>query len=309
LAKRSHSAGPKQSFYAGILATAARTCAADHTPPRGAEIARSFNSLAIERSEFAPALRMSSMTGARSAARDFAASDLARRALAQSAAVPPRPRKPPSRFVFVIYGVGERATAIALGATARWSFLLFWPAYAGGAIASLWPRLNRLARYGRELGLAYASAQLIHVGLVLWIMHVASAPGGAMVFFWIGIFWTYVLALFSLPQLQGVLGPSPWRVLRTIALEYIAIAFAADLITAHWQEIGRLSYLPFALMLVSGAGLRFVAFRNRRLRPLLKGFLSRASGSILLCPFGKMPQRESVSFAFILITRNGPIGI
>jgi hypothetical protein len=105
-------------------------------------------------------------------------------------------------FVFVIYGVGESGTAIALGATARWSFLLFWPAYAGGAIASLWPRLNWLARYGRELGLAYASAQLIHVGLVLWIMHVATAPGGAMVFFWIGIFWTYVLALFSLPRLQ-----------------------------------------------------------------------------------------------------------
>lgn len=41
---------------------------------------------------------MSSMTGARSAARDFAARDLARRALAQSATVPARPRNPPSRL-------------------------------------------------------------------------------------------------------------------------------------------------------------------------------------------------------------------
>jgi hypothetical protein len=91
---------PSKPSYrdAGILASAARTCAADHTPPRGAEIPRSFNSLAIERSEFAPAVRMSSMIGARSAARDFAASDLARRALAQSAAVPARPREPPSRL-------------------------------------------------------------------------------------------------------------------------------------------------------------------------------------------------------------------
>jgi len=48
----------------GILAIAAGTCAADHTPPRGAEIPRSFNSFSIERSEFAPAVRMSSMTGA-----------------------------------------------------------------------------------------------------------------------------------------------------------------------------------------------------------------------------------------------------
>jgi hypothetical protein len=60
---------PTNHPHAGILAIAARTCAADHTPPRGAEIARPFNSFAIERSEFAPASR----TGARSAAREFAA--------------------------------------------------------------------------------------------------------------------------------------------------------------------------------------------------------------------------------------------
>ena len=109
-------------------------------------------------------------------------------------------------IVLVIFGVGERGTAIALRATARWSFLLFWPAYAGGAIAWLWPRLNGLARHGRELGLAYASAQLIHVGLVLWIIHVATEPSGAMVFFWIGIFCTYLLALFSLPRRRDASG-------------------------------------------------------------------------------------------------------
>jgi hypothetical protein len=79
---------------AGMLAIAARTCAADHTPPRGAEMPRSFNSFAIERSEFAPAVRMSSMIGARSAARDLAASDLARRPLRSR---PPSQRDPGSR--------------------------------------------------------------------------------------------------------------------------------------------------------------------------------------------------------------------
>jgi hypothetical protein len=68
---------------AGILAIAARTCAADQIPPRGAEIPRPSNSFAIERSEFAPAVRISSMIGARSAARDLAASDLARRLAAR----------------------------------------------------------------------------------------------------------------------------------------------------------------------------------------------------------------------------------
>jgi len=88
--------------------------------------------------------------------------------------------------VLIIFGVGERGTAIALRATARWSFLLFWLAYAGGAIAWLFgPRLDGLARHGRKLGLAFASAQLVHVGLVLWIIHITTGPSGAMVFFWV----------------------------------------------------------------------------------------------------------------------------
>jgi hypothetical protein len=175
-------------------------------------------------------------------------------------------------IVFVIFGIGERGTAIALRATARWSFLLFWLAYAGSAIA--WrcgSRLDVLARNGREMGLAFASAQLIHVGLVLWIIHIAKDPPGAMLFFWVGIFCTYLLALFSLPRLRDALEPRLWRIFRTIALEYIAIAFAADfiLIPLVGGGVGKypLSYLPFALMLVSGAGLRVAAFLDRK-KPL-----------------------------------------
>jgi hypothetical protein len=175
----------------------------------------------------------------------------------------------------VIFGVGERGTAIALRATARWSFLLFWSAYAGSAIARLWPRFNVLARHGRDLGLSYASAQLIHVGLVLWIIHVATRPGGAMVFFWIGISCTYLLALLSLPRLRDALDPRLWRILRTIAMEYIAIAFTADFINLHSDALGKLSYLPFALMLVGGAGLRMAALWDLRSRQLRENLASR----------------------------------
>ena len=45
-------------------------------------------------------------------------------------------------IVLVIFGVGERGTSIALRATARWSFLLFWFAYAAGAIARLFGRIS-----------------------------------------------------------------------------------------------------------------------------------------------------------------------
>jgi hypothetical protein len=73
--------------------------------------------------------------------------------------------------------------AVALRVTARWSFVLFWLAYAAGAMATLWgPPFTGLARHGREFGLAFASAQLVHVGLIL-----LSGSGAGMAFFWVGI--------------------------------------------------------------------------------------------------------------------------
>jgi hypothetical protein len=207
-------------------------------------------------------------------------------------------------IVLVIFGLGDQGTAVALRATARWSFLLFLPAYAGGALARLWPRLSGLARHGRELGLAYASAQLVHVGLVVWFIHIAAAASGAMLFFWIGIFCTYCLALFSLPWLQNALGPPLWRILRAIALEYIAITFAADFITLHAQNLGKhpLSYLPFALMLVGAAGLRFVVFWDGRLRPLGKSISVKISGAPLRSLLGRMFHGRFVWSALSFIT-------
>jgi hypothetical protein len=197
-------------------------------------------------------------------------------------------------IVLVIFGLGERGTAIALRATARWSFLLFWLAYAGGAIAWLCrPRLDGLARRGRELGLAFASAQLVHIGLVLWIIHIATRPTGAMVFFWVGIFCTYLLALFSVPRLRDALEPRLWPIFRTIALEYIAIAFTADFVTLHVAELRKhpVSYLPFALMLVSGAGLRVVAFLDRK-RHLSESDPSRVPGPPRISPFGRISREN-----------------
>jgi hypothetical protein len=166
--------------------------------------------------------------------------------------------------VLMVFGVGERGTAIALRATARWSFLLFWPAYAGSALARLFgDHFTRIARRGRDFGLAFAAAQLVHVGLVVWLFYQAPGSNGGMAFFWVGIFCTYLLALLSLQQLQATLEPRLWRTLRTAAMEYIAIVFAADFILLPLQANGHgksfLSYLPFALLLIGGMGLRVAA--------------------------------------------------
>ena len=114
--------------------------------------------------------------------------------------------------MLAIFGVGDRGTAIALRATARWSFLLFWLAYAGSAMAKLLAgRLNRLAAHSRDFGLAFASAQLIHVGLVLWLIYLSADPGGTMLV-WAGIACTYLLALLSWQRLRDALGPRLWWV-------------------------------------------------------------------------------------------------
>jgi hypothetical protein len=68
-----------------------------------------------------------------------------------------------------VEGPGERVS-LALRATARWSFLLFWLASSGPALARLFgPRLLPLARRTRDFGLAFASAHLAHLGVVAWI--------------------------------------------------------------------------------------------------------------------------------------------
>jgi hypothetical protein len=161
---------------------------------------------------------------------------------------------------------GAHSDGLPLRLTARWSFLLFWLAYTGSAMATLWgPRFSGVARRGREFGLAFASAQLVHVGLVL-----RYGAGAGMMFFWIGILFTYLLAFFSLPRLRDALGPRLWRMFLTTALNYIALVFAADFIQGPLERGGvakyPLSYLPFSFMLVGGVALRVAAFLHRRSR-------------------------------------------
>jgi len=174
-------------------------------------------------------------------------------------------------IVLAVFGAGETGTAVALRATARWCFLLFWPAYAGGALAKLGgPRFAALARHGREFGLAFAAALSVHVGLVLWLLDVAADQRTLMLFFWAGVGCTYALALFSRPRARDWLGPRLWRIASEAAMQYIALVFAVDFIVDPLQASGvdryPPSYLPFVVMLVGGATLR-VAAQLRRQRP------------------------------------------
>jgi hypothetical protein len=159
-------------------------------------------------------------------------------------------------LVLAVFGSGARGTQIALRATARLSFLLFWPAYAGSALAALLgPTFMPLKRHAREFGLAFASAHIVHLGLVGWLTYIGYAPGlRSFVFFGIAAFWTYLLLLFSVSRLQQWVGQRVWWWFRTVGLNYIILAFAKDFVAVPPRaDLGYvLSYVPFVVLCAVG---------------------------------------------------------
>lgn len=156
-------------------------------------------------------------------------------------------------ITLALHGTDNKATRLALELTARFSFVLFWLAYAGGAIATLF-RIEALAGRGREFGLAFAAAHLVHIGLVIWLgvlMGKVPLSGGLLLFFLAGLFFTYLLALLSFGGARA-LGPL-WRPLRFIGMNYILIAFARDFVLpvlypkpTQYNVAHFLAYAPFA---------------------------------------------------------------
>ena len=158
-------------------------------------------------------------------------------------------------LVLATLGTEERGTHVALQVTARFAFLLFWPAYAAGAdliyrdcfrapsnehAAWLWPRV--------------CSALLVHLALVAWLTYIgATPPLEVFLVFGIAALWTYLLALSSIARLQQKLGPGRWWFLRG-ATNYIAYAFAVDFLKyPQFSSIKYLvGYLPFAILSVVG---------------------------------------------------------
>jgi hypothetical protein len=169
----------------------------------------------------------------------------------------------------VTIGLGAKQSGIdaALAATARLMFLLFWPAYSGGALVALFGAVFQpLKQHAREFGLAFASALLVHLGLVAVLCLIGAAPDAAtFVFFGIGAAWAYVLALFSIPRLRLALGPRNWWLLSNVGMNYVAYAFIVDFLQQplHGGVKHIIEYLPFAVLSLAGPGLRLAAYMQR----------------------------------------------
>jgi len=173
-------------------------------------------------------------------------------------------------IVLIARGVaapGDRVV-MALRATARWSFLLFWLASTGSALATLFgPRFQGLARQARNLGLSFASAHLAHLGVVAWIYYSSSNPPeqSTLVFFGIAAIWTYTLAIFSIKRLSAALNPRLWRAVRIVGIEYITLAFLVDFDKNPFQGgfANFVAYVPFLALAIAGPLLRLAALVKR----------------------------------------------
>jgi hypothetical protein len=170
-------------------------------------------------------------------------------------------------IVLAFRGAGDHGTHAALAATARVQFLWFWAAYAGGALANLFGQpFLPLKRYGREFGLAFAAALLVHLGLVGWLCYIGAPPGrGVFIFFGSAAAVVFLLAAFSFGELHTLLGPTGWRWLRFVGMNFILYAFFTDFVhdPLHGGTRHLVEYLPFAAMTVLAPLLRLAAWAAR----------------------------------------------
>src|SRR3954454_15776152 len=162
-------------------------------------------------------------------------------------------------LILGVGGISEKPTRLALEVTTRWSFILFWLAYTGNALAQLsgW---GGIGGSGRGLSLSYAAAHLVHVALVIWLSYLLgriALSGGLLLFFAVGLFWVYLLAALSFGGARAM-GRQAWRITRFVGMNYILIAFGRDFMLpilhpkpAQHTLAHFLAYAPFAALSVA----------------------------------------------------------
>lgn len=167
--------------------------------------------------------------------------------------------------VLALRGTEPQGVGAAVRMTARLSYLVFWPAYAAGALVELFGRtFAPLAQRRRHLGLGFAAAHLVHLGLVAWLYRISIRPPLSADMFWffvIGAAWVYLLALLSVGRVSRALGQTGSRLLRVVGSEYIAFAFLVDFVVTPLRIGAKrpLEYLPFAILALAGPVLRLAA--------------------------------------------------
>jgi hypothetical protein len=168
-----------------------------------------------------------------------------------------------------VFGTDTTGLDRSLQASALLSFILFWPAYAGSALKTLFGSVFEPVSWrGRDFSLAFASAQLVSVGLFVRLWQVSSQTPLShlrFVFFAIGLVWTYIIAVISFRGPAHAIGQRCYRLLRGVGMESISLAFLSGFLShpLHGNIRSVVLYVPLVTVSVTGTLLRFGAWASR----------------------------------------------
>jgi hypothetical protein len=152
----------------------------------------------------------------------------------------------------------------AVGAVARVAFIPFWLSYTGGAWVTLgFRRFGVIRDHARELGLAFAAAIAVHIGLICWQTLLGHPPGrGVVIIFGVAALLTLLLSVVSIPILSKRLPRVALARFRYCATTYIALTYLSDFaihpqpaVLHYW-----IAYAPFAALDALGLLVRALAW-------------------------------------------------
>lgn len=225
--------------------------------------------------------------------------------------------------VVAVFGANNQGFHVALRATARLNLLLFWPAYVGGALSTLFGNaFGPLRDNSRNFGLAFAAALSVHLGLVGCLCATGHAPDAkTFMVFGTAAAFAYLLALFSISRVRRALPDRFWPPIRALAMNYIALAFIKDFArhgigsfrdillygTSVSQDI--IMYVPFAAIAILGPMLRLAAWIVKLRHPAGRLPIREQShdlGFVALCASVLFGGRASVGVNPLLTERYEP---
>jgi DMSO/TMAO reductase YedYZ heme-binding membrane subunit len=172
--------------------------------------------------------------------------------------------------LLAIHGYGEEGWRVVIRATARTSLVLFSAAYVASSLRTFWrsDATKWLLRNRRYVGLSYAVSHTLHLGAILTLARVAPDfrfELGTLIGGGIAYVCLYLMALTSNDRAVAALGLDRWRRLHRLGMHYNWFIFFQSFARRALTE---LFYLPYGLLVIADAVLRFAAWRKRK-RPTI----------------------------------------
>lgn len=171
--------------------------------------------------------------------------------------------------LLALHGTDAQSWALVVRATARTSLVLFLAAYVASSLRMFWRSdfSKWLLKNRRYVGLSFAVSHTLHLGAIVALSRTSpdfEVTAGTLVVGGIAYVFLYLMALTSNDRAVAALGITNWRRLHRAGMHYNWFIFL--------QSFGRRAlsqapfYIPFALLLVAAAALRFAAWRRRARR-------------------------------------------